>query len=184
MLAFSAWAANCLALGVEEERGRGKFDDVALPRNSLEILRFKLKLQCGVASTGQRHLYPAISGHPPVSALEELGLGKCPSCLAGWLRRDSMLSRDYVFFFSSDEVGPELGVGGIVPARPSRQPLQDPWIRVPPEFTDTTAWKQCYRPLEHSHPFNLPSPPSHSTWRMPVDASASPSRCSDLHLNQ
>lgn len=27
-----AVSSNCLALGVEEERGRGKFDDVALPR--------------------------------------------------------------------------------------------------------------------------------------------------------
>lgn len=80
----------------------GKFDDVACQENySLEILRFKLQLQCGIASTGQRQLYPAISGHPPVSALEELGLGKCPSCLAGGEGRAQMglLSRDYVRFF-------------------------------------------------------------------------------------
>lgn len=76
--------------------------------NSLEILRFKLQLQCGVASTGQRQLYPAISGHPPVSALEELGLGKCPSCLAGRGGKGSdgiTVSGLRPVFFSPDDVG-------------------------------------------------------------------------------
>lgn len=92
--------------------------------NSLEILRFKLKLQCGVASTGQRQLYPAISGHPPVSLSQpwrsrrrEPGLGKCPSCLAGgWLRLDCCLGITSVFWgggFQRDGIGTGLDARGV-----------------------------------------------------------------------